>query len=359
MSDTGVAGAVSAMSDGSDETHDMNADLTRGLGSFAVHYRRTLAEFLATGEEHELAAAFSLGRTAFSDDVSILELVDTHRQAVESLGLLTAEEVGATFTFLAEALATFEMTQRGYWEAQERAQRERSTALMLQHELLPATVPQIDGLEVAVRYLPGEANSHAGGDWYDVFTLEHQQVGLVVGDVTGHGVAAAATMGQLRMAVLAYALAGYDAAGVVQQLDTLLTRLGTGQIATLIYVVASLTDGQLVLVNAGHPPPVILDPRGRSRPARGGHGRLLGMQGEGLARQHEITRLPAHGYLLLYTDGLIEPLERTEQDGVARLCEVTHGFSGSTEALCDHVLAELAPDGARDDICIVAAALRR
>ncbi|MGH9210959.1 MAG: PP2C family protein-serine/threonine phosphatase [Acidimicrobiales bacterium] len=331
---------------------------------FAAEYQETLASFLASGEEHELEAAYSLGRAAFSHDASMLDLVDTHRRATEALvDLPTASsqagQLGASFVFLAEALATYEMAQRGYWEAQERAQRDRSTALMLQHELLPATMPHVDGMDVAVRYLPGEANSHAGGDWYDVFPLDHHRVGLVVGDVTGHGVAAAAAMGQLRIAVLAYALAGYDAAGVVQQVDALLEQLGSNEIATMVYIVASPTDGELVLVNAGHPPPVLIDPAGRSRPARGGHGRLLGMRDGAQARRHELAHLPEGGYLLLYTDGLIEPVERTKENGVARLCEATSGFSGSADTLCDHVLRELAPEGARDDICIVAATLAR
>jgi serine phosphatase RsbU (regulator of sigma subunit) len=327
-------------------------------GDFQATYQRTLAEYLASPHEPQLAAAYALGRRAFTDEVSLLELVDTHRRAVEAiLEGADAPGLAATFTFLAEALATFEMAQRGYWEAQERAQRERSTALMLQHELLPAAIPHVEGLEVAVRYLPGEANSHAGGDWYDVFPLEERHVGLVVGDVTGHGVAAAAAMGQLRMAVLAFALAGYDTAGVVQRMDTLLDKLGTGDIATMIYVVVGLADGALVLVNAGHPPPVVIDPGGPSRPARGGHGRLLGMSDPMKPRQPETDRLLPGGYLLLYTDGLIEPLERHEQDGVTRLCEETQGFTGSAEELCDHVLARLAPEGTRDDICIVAAGL--
>jgi serine phosphatase RsbU (regulator of sigma subunit) len=332
----------------------------RDRKDFAALYHATLARFLDAGQEDQLEAAYSLGRTAFSDEMSLLDLVDTHRIATEVLlGLPAespqAEHVTASFAFLAEALSTFEMAQRGYWEAQEWAQRERSTALMLQHELLPATMPQVDGMDVAVRYLPGEAHSHAGGDWYDVFPLDQHRVGLVVGDVTGHGVAAAAAMGQLRIAVLAYALAGYDAAGVVQQVDALLDRLGRGEIATMVYIVASPADGELVLVNAGHPPPVIIEPGGRSRPARGGHGRLLGLREEPQPRQHEVTQLGPGAYLLLYTDGLIEPLERNQQDGVARLCEVTRGFDGTADELCDYVLAELSPEGARDDICIVAA----
>lgn len=443
----------------------------------AASYQASLAHFVETGQEHQLEEAYSLGRAAFAGEVSILHLLEMHRTATESLLALPSgspeiAKVTASFAFLTEALATFEMAQRGYMEAQERARlerdqsmlrerltqayltvdravdlperlsaigtvaaelveargarcylvdqavsptevlpnhliftirdplgktvavldvdvgnrgtvsdndrfalnefcrmagvtvenarlfaRERSTALMLQHQLLPATVPQVDGLDLAVRYLPGEANSHAGGDWYDVFPLDGERVGLVVGDVTGHGVMAAAAMGQLRIAVLAYALAGDEPAAVVERVDALLDRLGNSEIATMVYIVANPADGQLTLVNAGHPPPLVIDPEGSAWPVRGGHGRLLGISDTNGARSPEVTRLRPGGYLLLYTDGLIEPLERSEQDGIARLCEVAEGFAGTAEELCDRVLGELAPHGARDDICVLAATL--
>jgi serine phosphatase RsbU (regulator of sigma subunit) len=330
----------------------------------AAHYSASLARFMETGKEDELQEAYSLGRAAFAGDVSILHLTEMHRSATVALldladGSAAADRLAASFAFLAEALATFEMAQRGYWEAQERARLEREQSMRLQLNLLPTAMPRVEGLDLAVRYLPGEANSHAGGDWYDVFTLDDGWVGLVVGDVSGHGVEAAAQMGQLRIAVLAYALAGNPPAAVVEKVDALLVRLGAGEIATMVYVMANPADGELMLVNAGHPPPLVIRPDGGSRPLRVGHGRLLGLPepSEAGPRAHELSSLPLGGYLLLYTDGLLEPLERGSQDGLARLCTVTAGFTGSADELCDHVLAELTPEGANDDICIVAARL--
>jgi hypothetical protein len=445
------------------------------LDEFAALYHETLARWVDSGHEYQLEAAYAMGRQAFAEGRTILEFLDLHRGAVEALmekpwPYSESERVRETFSFLAEALATFEMAQRGYFEAQARArfervqaalreqlnqaylavdrevdmksrlaaieavavklvdakgarcvlldgvqeiqpnhlvfsirdprgeklalldvdltdrrpltdsdryllnefsrmagvalenarlfERERSTALMLQHILLPAAMPQIDGLDLAMRYLPGEADSHAGGDWYDVFAFDDGQVGLVVGDVTGHGVSAAAAMGQLRIAVLAYALAGNPPADVIDRVDKLLVRLGTGEIATMVYLVIDPSDGQLALVNAGHPPPILIDPLGLAQPVRGGHGRLLGVdEVERKPRNFDVAKLHIGGHLLLYTDGLIEPLERTERDGVAELCAIADGFTGTADELCDFVLAEMAPDGANDDICVVAARL--
>ena len=324
-------------------------------------YRRTLARFVEAGEESQLEEAYELGRAACANGATILDLIDVHRQAVCDLfgvppaGDDPVKALDASFGFLAEALATFEMTQRGYWEAHEAAQRERAVAAMLQRELMPNAAPALGGLNLAVRYLPGGTGTHAGGDWYDVFELPGGQVGLVVGDVTGHGVAAAATMGQLRIAVLAYALGGRQPREVVGDLDVLVDRLGTGDIATMVYVTVDRAHHQLVVTSAGHPPPVVVTPDGRSLLVEGGHGRLLGVSPPPSGRTQVDVPVVPGSHVLMYTDGLVEPAERAGADGLALLAQATEGFRGSADELCDHVLAELAPAGARDDICILAA----
>ena len=330
--------------------------------NLATTYRATLARYVEAGEESQLAEAYRLGRAACANGATILELVDVHREAVADL-FDTAPDgpaqkaIDASFGFLAEALSTFEMTQRGYWEAHEAVQRERAIARMLQRDLMPTAAPIPAGLDVAVRYLPGGTDTHAGGDWYDVLDLPDDRVGLVVGDVTGHGVAAAATMGQLRIAVLAYALGGREPAGVIEDLDVLVERLGAGDIATMVYVTVDPARHELVVTSAGHPPPVVIGPDGSSHLVNGGHGRLLGVSPPPEERHQVALPLPVGGHVLMYTDGLVEPAERSGEDGLALLARATEGFTGSAEELCDHVLAELAPDGARDDICILAATL--
>lgn len=323
-------------------------------------YRSALAAYLDAGSEHQLEAAYAVGRQAVAAGIPLLSFVNLHREAVASLQTEEARGLGpmdtaATYQFLVEALATFEMTQRGYSEAQERARWEREQSLMLQRNLLPPALPDVAGIDLAVRYLAGEPGSHAGGDWYDVIILDDGHVALVMGDMSGHGLSAAAAMGQLRMAVLAYAIAGYEPVGVVQQVDELVQRLGSGDIATLVYVVVDPGRGRLTVVNAGHPPPVLVAPDGTARLLREGHARLVGVQPPLRSRTQSTVDLTPGSQLLLYTDGLIEPLERQGEDGVQRLVDIAQGFTGSPDELCDHVLAELTPEGAQDDICVLTA----
>lgn len=329
---------------------------------FARAYRATLETYVGSGREDQLEAAYALGREAFAGGMTLLELIDHHHAAVDALaqgtGSLPRNVATSTFELLAEALATFEMTQRGYWEAQHRARLEREQSLMLQNNLLPRVVPSFPGLDVAVRYLPGEAASHAGGDWYDLFELADGRAGLVVGDVSGHGVTAAAAMGQLRIAVLAYALAGFEPASVLQRVDMLLERLSAAdEIATMLYMIVDPPSGELVVANAGHPPPIVIEPDRTSRLLTGGHSLLLGLSGGTQPRSHHGERLQPGSQLLLYTDGLAEPLERAGGDGFAQLLKVTDGFVGSAQDLCDHVLEQLTPRRSGDDICILVAGL--
>jgi len=330
-------------------------------GGLGADYGAALERYVDAGEEVDLEAAHAFSREAFGDEMSVLDVVGLHRRVVEQLLVrASSAEVGlvaASFTYLSEALSTFEMTQRGFWEAQHHAEREHAIALALQHDLLPRAVPEVTGLDLSVRYLPGEVGSHAGGDWYDVFELDAKRVGLLVGDVTGHGVAAAAAMGRLRVAVLAHALAGLGPADVIRRVDTLLDQLATGEVATMVYVVADPGKGRLVVANAGHPPPIIIEPSGVARRVDLAHGRLLGLRPPLPRRDQAVTEIRSGGHFLLYTDGLIEPLERAGEDGIAHLCRVVEGFSGTAQELCDHVIGELAPEGTSDDICVVAATL--
>lgn len=324
-----------------------------------------LAQYMEAGEEAQLEAAYTLGRRCFGDGMTILGLLDLHRVAtaellVEHPSATDGGQVVRTFGFLAEALGTFEMAQRGYREAQERARleqekasREQAIALGLQQDLLPTGVPSVPGFEVAVRYLPGEARSHAGGDWYDVFQLDGDRAGFVVGDITGHGVGAAAHMGQLRIAVLAYALAGFEPSDVVIGVDGLMEHLSTQQMATMVYAVADPEREELTIVNAGHPPPLVIEPAGRARQVTEGRSRLLGVRPPVQERPQVVTPLPRGSRLVLYTDGLIEQVERAGQDGIARLEAIVAETGSTREDLCDLLLGKLAPGGAHDDVCIV------
>lgn len=329
-------------------------------------YRAMLARYVEARHEDQLEAAYALGRESFEEGITLLGLLALHREAIEALverkpEAADAASLGATFGFLAEALGTFEITQRGYRDAQERARvdrekaaREHAVALMLQQDLLPADVPALPGCDVAVRYRPGEVDSHAGGDWYDAFELGDGKAGFVVGDVTGHGVGAAAVMGQLRVAVLAYAWAGFGPAEVIAAVDSLLDRLGGDRLASMIYVVSDPARRELAIVNAGHPPPLLIDPKGSVTTVSGGHDRLVGMKPPLAERAAAVVTVEPGSRLLLYTDGILEPTERGGENGLERLTAAVAGFRGSVEELCDLVLGKLAPEGTGDDICLVA-----
>jgi serine phosphatase RsbU (regulator of sigma subunit) len=175
-----------------------------------------------------------------------------------------------------------------------------------------------------------------------------------VGDVTGHGVAAAASMGQMRMAVLAYALGGFEPGDVVERVDVLVEALGRGHVATMVYAIADVTRHELVVANAGHPPPLVVPPEGPATTLEAGQGLLLGLDPALNRRRGEAATVAPGSHVLFYTDGLIEPLERQEHDGVGHLVDVASGFRGTAAELCDHVLASLSPHQSGDDICILA-----
>lgn len=333
----------------------------------AKTYEVMLVRYVANGHEGQLEAAYALGRRSFAAGVSLLELLDLHRGAVEMLLAETppadqSSKYLTSFGFLAEALGTFDMVQRGYREAQERtrleqerAAREHAVAMRLQRDLLPSQLPELAHFDVAIRYRPAEIGSHAGGDWYDVIPVGQDRIGFVVGDVTGHGVTAAALMGQIRIATLAYACAGFTPDLVITAVDSLFDQLRTDHLATMVYAVADPVAGQLELVNAGHPPGLIIAPDGEAELAVGGHDRLVGMKPPLKERKVASLPLPPGSLLLLYTDGLIEPVERRGVDGVADLRQAVSGFKGSADDLCDLLLDRVPEAGTDDDICILAA----
>jgi len=235
----------------------------RGL---EADYAEALDGYLGAPDERGLAAAYELGHRAVEAGVGLLELVGIHHRAVERVApdLATRARLGDAAAFLAESLSTYEMAQRGYREARERALWLHQLALTLQRSLLPE-VRATDGLEVAVRYLPAGPEVEVGGDWYDVVHLGEGRVALVVGDVMGHGIQQAAVMGQVRMGLRAYLLEGHPVDEVVRRSDALLATMADAQTATLVLGVVTLGAATMTLANAGHPPALLVDPDGRAR----------------------------------------------------------------------------------------------
>ena len=222
--------------------------------------------------------------------------------------------------------------------------RQRHVAEVLQQSLL-TELPEIGGLELHARYLPAEDGTAVGGDWYDAFAQPDGSVMLAVGDVSGHDIEAAATMGQLRNLVRGDAYGRDDEPGpLLTQLD--LAIRGLGMPATASVVLARMTraaDGWSAgFANAGHPPPILLRPDGEvdvwwEKPAP-----LLGLTAGGKRVTH-YRPVPAGSTLLLYTDGLVEVPGQVIDDGIAAIAVVLRGGAGLPgEELCERLIAAAA-----------------
>lgn len=232
-------------------------------------------------------------------------------------------------------------------------QREHRVVEALQRALLPQQLPEIPGLGLAARYVAGGAGVEVGGDWYDVIPLADGRVGLVIGDVVGRGLQAAAGMGQLRMAVRAYALEGHAPGAVVERVNRLMERLGQPQMASMVYLVADPGSGEIHFVNAGHPPPVLIGPNGSVAYLEDVPGLLLGVSTH--AEYHEsVVKLEPGQTLLLYTDGLVEKRALSLDEGMARLKRAAVNGPGELGALCDHLLGALVADQVTDDVALLA-----
>jgi hypothetical protein len=234
---------------------------------------------------------------------------------------------------------------------------ERSAGEALQHSLLPQ-LPELDGLDVAARYLTGTTGQQVGGDWFDVFPLADGSTGIVIGDVMGHDLAAAGAMAQIRSALRAYALDAPTPALVLDQLDRLVTTFDIAQLATVLYGVLgpATPDGsrQWSWSNAGHPQPLLRRPTGETAPLSGGESLLLGTPVD-VERVHATVTLPAGSSLLLFTDGLIEVPGTSLDEAVAELCEVvqTVPAHGTAEQLCAILVTKVAVAQRRDDIAVL------
>jgi PAS domain S-box-containing protein len=236
-------------------------------------------------------------------------------------------------------------------------QREHDVAEALQRSLLPQ-LPEVPGLDIAARYLPGAEAAQVGGDWYDLFRLPDGDVGLAVGDVMGHDLTAAAAMGQLRSVLQSYAWQGSGPAVVLDRLDQLVQGLDMAQLATCIYGRLRLpagdgSSGVLRLANAGHLPPVLRTGTGEVRVVQHGVSLLVGAA-LGTDRDEVELEVDPGAVLVLYTDGLVEHRGRDLDVGLAALEQaVAEAPATSAQAVLDHVLQELAQGELDDDVAVL------
>jgi signal transduction histidine kinase/DNA-binding response OmpR family regulator len=231
---------------------------------------------------------------------------------------------------------------------------EHRIASTLQHSLLPQSLPRVPGALVAGRYLPGSTEAEVGGDWYDVIVAPGDQLVLVIGDVVGKGVQAAAGMGQLRNALRAYILEGFDCGAALTRLNRLVDNLGRRQFATVVCVRFDPRTRKLNYSSAGHPPPVLAVP--------GEHGTFLYASALGppigaLADVNYPTlegALAPGSRLLLFTDGLVEDRAVGIDAGLAELTADVAQPVDHLEDLLDTLLDKAARRPRRDDIALLA-----
>ncbi|MFF7751501.1 SpoIIE family protein phosphatase [Streptomyces sp. NPDC007971] len=242
--------------------------------------------------------------------------------------------------------------------------REHSMAVTLQRSLLPRSMPEQSALEIAYRYLPAQAG--VGGDWFDVLPLSGARVALVVGDVVGHGLHAAATMGRLRTAVHNFSSLDLPPDELLSLLDELVGRIDQDETpddgaaavtgATCLYAVYDPVSRHCTIARAGHPPPALVHPDGRVEFAEVPAGPPLGLGG--LPFDTVDLELAEGSRLVLYTDGLVEDRDRDIDIGLELLCDALRRAPGaSPEDTCRSVLERL-PARPSDDVALIVARTR-
>ncbi|MFE4454012.1 SpoIIE family protein phosphatase [Streptomyces sp. NPDC056796] len=254
-----------------------------------------------------------------------------------------------------------------------RYSREHNVAVTLQRSLLPQGLPDQSAIDAAYRYLPAQAGlgglGGVGGDWFDIIPLPGARVALVVGDVVGHGLHAAATMGRLRTAVHNFSTLDLPPDELLWHLDELVARIDLDEAsngsdgggvtgATCLYAIYDPASGRCTMARAGHLQPVIVSPEGEAAFADVPGGPPLGLGG--MPFETLDVQLPPNSRLVLYTDGLVEDRRRDIDEGLDLLRETLSGHPDRTpEETCEAVLRVLVTEKARDDIALLVGRTRR
>ncbi|MEU9233988.1 SpoIIE family protein phosphatase [Streptomyces subrutilus] len=302
------------------------------LPALGASFEAAMREVLATGIP--IVDQYTVGRTPADPD-------HDHAWSISFYRLEASNG-----TVLGVATSSVDVTER-----HRAVEEQRHTALTLQRSLLPQTPPRRPGLQVATRYRPAQATMEIGGDWFDVIPLSGDKTALVVGDVMGSGVAAAATMGQLRTATRTLADLDLDPAQVLHHLDHVTDGLDT--IATCVYAVYDPHTAQCHLALAGHLPPVVLHPDGTRELLDLPTGAPLG--GCGVAFHTTSLAVEAGDQLVLYTDGLVETRDEPIDARLEVLLKVLNDPSRSLDATCDLLLHRLRHPGDHDDVALLIA----
>ena len=229
---------------------------------------------------------------------------------------------------------------------------QRTIAETLQHALLPAALPAVAGIETGVRYLPGTNGVEIGGDWYDLIPIDSARFFFVVGDVSGRGVPAGSVMGALRFAIRAFVSEGHPPDVVLESLRKMLDVVDDHHFATVVCGLADVERHEVVIANAGHPPPLCVTSDHAvfvDTPV----GVPIGVPSRHAYRAAPVT-VPPGATLLIYTDGLIERRGENLDAGLARLrAQAMSAAALPVDAMLDTVVSELAQGGLDDDTAIL------
>ena len=232
---------------------------------------------------------------------------------------------------------------------------QRTIAQTLQHALLPDELPALQGAEASARYEPGEQGVEIGGDWYDVIPMSNRRLLVVVGDVSGRGLAAGTTMASLRYAIHAYAAQHDPPEQILRKLSRILSVSDGGQLATVLCALIDIEAHTITLANAGHLPPLLMN-GSQAAYLDTDVGVPIGVEKDVSYTSRTLTA-PAHATFLAFTDGLVERRGEQLDDGLARLraAALTNpaGENGELQALLDRLLGELRQGSQSDDTAIV------
>lgn len=271
------------------------------------------------------------------------------------VGVVTLISAGSGRRFGPDDVALAEELADRVAQVVDKAHRydvEHTLAATLQASLLPAEVPVVPGLSVAVRYLPGTRHLEVGGDFFDVLAVGPTAT-LIVGDVAGHDMVAAASMGRLRSAARAFATQASGPAELLTLLYQNWDQLDLDRMATAVVVRLDGQTGELRVACAGHPPPVLVGADGVAALLPVDPGPPLGAPDGAVREWH--TRMDNDAVLLCYTDGLVEDRRQDIEVGTAALVRVCAELAGrSAEEVCAGVLASMAGDERHDDVAVLA-----
>jgi serine phosphatase RsbU (regulator of sigma subunit)/anti-sigma regulatory factor (Ser/Thr protein kinase) len=340
----------------SPQVRRLNAEITGGLTAFESVQRRSALDALTqlraqTQFVAQLLVALAVLGTAASIFISLrFGLRITHR-----IGKLAQNAIDVSRGDAVAPLSgrdEIAHLDRVYREMLLRIQSEQERVAALQRALLPQRLPSFPGLRIDVSYLPAAGEHQIGGDWYDVFQISARRIGISIGDVAGHGLQAAAAMGQVRQSIRTLAFFHDSPADVLKGVNEVFSRYEGGVLVTAFYATLDMLDGTLTYSFAGHPPPLLIRP---SQPvgSLSGSGFVLGVERRMEYRSYQI-RMDAGSALVLYTDGVIERgatpggnVELLEGAAESEYREASHNIA---QAIHERVLLR---GPARDDSAVV------